>query len=207
MEFEIKKNDKVKFIEESDFPKYTTQIMNVFNGGAGSCTGPKVVGPLKDIFQKFLDSGQEPNLENWKKFYEKDHIDKYDIAFQKIKESQSKYINAIKLINDEMLKEYQKDLIIKKTFLGLSVEYFILNYLSEKYELEYRFATSKEESQNIDGYIDGNPIQIKPESHKSNIQVKNININVPIIYYVIEKNKKNIRVITPESLDIILNKK
>ncbi len=125
MELIIKKKDKQQFVKESEFPKYTTQIMNLFNSGAGSCTSPKIVGPLKEIFKDFQESNEEHNLENWKRFYEKNYKDRYQDAFEKIVIAKNKYIEALKQIDDQMLRDYQQDLIIKKTFFGLSEEYFI----------------------------------------------------------------------------------
>ncbi len=80
-----------------------------------------------------------------------------------------------------------------------------LNYLSDKYNLKLRVSTAVEESKNIDGFIGGQPIQIKPSSHKSNINVKRIDINIPIVYYTIFKNKdKDISIEISDELDTIL---
>jgi hypothetical protein len=55
-------------IESLDFPKYSTQIINLANQNAQG-TRPAVVGQMTDLIQEF--SGK--SIEEWEKWYLENH--------------------------------------------------------------------------------------------------------------------------------------
>jgi len=59
-----------------------------------------------------------------------------------------------------MVHNWVKDLVLAKTFVGLCFQEAILSYISKKEGKSYRISTPQEESQGIDGYIDGIPVSI-----------------------------------------------
>ena len=74
---------------------------------------------------------------------------------------------AIKLIDKELVREWVKDLVLKKTFIGLRFQKSILIKIASLKGLSFRLATSDEESTGIDGYIGTIPVSIKPFTYKS----------------------------------------
>ena len=88
-------------------------------------------------------------------------------------------------VNHDDVKNWTKDLVIDKTFAGLQIQLDILEMVSETGE--FRLSTPDEESQGIDGYVDGEPVSIKPNTYKKTIQSGKESIPYRIIFY---KNTK-----------------
>ena len=165
-------------IETFVFPKYVTQIINLANQNAQG-TRPKVVGQLSDLINEI----DEKSYTEWKKFYLENYSEKINEATEKIWSMISNLREAIEKIDKNMVENWVYDLIINKTAEGLIIQEFILKHLSNKFKKPYRLATPEEESKNIDGFIGNIPIQIKPDSYKSKTNVKNEDIEIPIVYY------------------------
>jgi len=75
--------DEVKELlgtEKFEFPKYSTQIINLANQNAQG-TRPKVVGQMSELIQEF--SGQ--SIEEWEEWYIKRHPDALMKAATKVK--------------------------------------------------------------------------------------------------------------------------
>lgn len=67
MNYTIKKED-IENYNNSDsfsFPKYTSQLINLANQNAQG-TRPVVVGKMSDLFQEFLESDEERNIDGWR---------------------------------------------------------------------------------------------------------------------------------------------
>jgi len=169
-----------------DFPKYTTQLMNLANQNAQG-TRPKIVGQLSELIQEF----QGKTYEEWKSWYKNKHPNAIEDATKKIDEMITNLRNAILLIDKEMTSKWVEDLVIAKTFSGFRFQKSILKKISEINKTTYRLATPIEESKGIDGFIDDKPISIKPFSYKTK-NMLNESIEIPIIYY--EKKKDGIEI-------------
>ncbi len=173
-------NNEIKNIlgsEPFDFPKYSTQIMNLANQNAQG-TRPVVVGQMSELIQEF--SGQ--SLKEWEDWYIKKHPQAIENATEKVKNMVDNFKEVIALIDENMIKNWVADLVIVKTFIGLRFQEAILAKAAEITGKEYRLASPEEESKGIDGYIGELPISIKPESYKSKKSVRE-SISVGIIYY------------------------
>jgi len=170
--------------KEFDFPKYTTQIMNLANQNSQG-TRPKVVGQMSDLIQEF----DGKSLSEWEKWYLEKHPDALDDATEKIWEMVKNLKNAISAIDKELVEEWVEELVIVKTFAGLKFQEAILIKISQYYSKPYRLATPIEESQGIDGFIGDNPISIKPYMYKTKSGLNEF-IEIPIVYY--SKNKQRL---------------
>ena len=173
-------------IEEPSFPKYVTQIINLANQNAQG-TRPKVVGQLSDLIQAF--SGR--TMPEWETWYLQRYPDSIAAAKTKILAMIENLKSAIQKIDDPMVQEWVKDLVIVKTFLGLKFQEAILKKGAELLKTEYRLAESSDESNGIDGYIGSTPVSIKPETYRSKSSLPE-SIEVKIIFY--EKLKDGIKV-------------
>lgn len=170
----------------SDFPKYTSQLMNLANQNAQG-TRPKVVGQLSELKQE-CPKRTYPEWVDW--YYEKMPT-AIDDATEKVYEMIQNLNIAIKQIDKSLVRKWVEDLVLTKTFVGLSFQESILKVIAERRWVNYRLATPMEESQNIDGYIGDVPVSIKPITYKAKNMLHE-NINVKIIYY--EKLKDGIKV-------------
>lgn len=181
--------------EQFEFPKYSTQLLNLANQNAQG-TRPSVVGQMSELIQEF--SGQ--TIEEWEKWYIERHPEAIQKAAQKVKDMVENFKAVINFIDDEMIANWVKDLVIIKTFIGLKFQEAILSKIASLIRTTYKLASPEEESKGIDGYIGDQPVSIKPETYKSKMALKE-KINVKFIFY--NKSKDGI---TIDIEDLSLNK-
>jgi len=183
---------KIKYSEIQDivvgevpqYPKYTTQILNLANQNAQG-TRPKVVGQMSDLIQEF--DGR--TVEEWIEWYEERHPDARRNAADKIEAMIKRLKSAINEIDREMIEIWVKDLVLYKTFIGLRFQEAILKKVAEIKNTTYRIASKEEERRGIDGYIGYTPVSIKPKTYTSKGSLAE-EITVQIIFY--EKKKDGI---------------
>ena len=188
MKFKIN-NKKIQEIikgETIDFPKYSTQLMNIANQNSKG-TAPKVVGQLSDLIQEFKGN----NIAEWENWYIKKNPSAIYDAVNKIYPMIENFKQVISKIDKEMIEYWVKDLVITKTFIGLKFQEAILKRISEELKTNYRLALPNEESKGIDGVIGNKPVSIKPISYKTKLGL-NEKIDVPIVYYDKKKDGINI---------------
>lgn len=177
---------KVNFNEEiakvsgkkKEFPKYTTQIMNLANQNAQG-TRPKTVGQMSELIKQC----PYRTYEGWRDWYLERHPEAIKEATQKIKDMVDKLKEAILLIDEEMIREWVEDLVLRKTAEGLIVQEIILKTLAENEDSSYRLAGPDEEAEGIDGYIGKKPISIKPITYSSKKPTVREDIEVMVVYY------------------------
>ena len=172
--------------EVPDYPKYTTQILNLANQNAQG-TRPKVVGQMSELIQEF----EGRTVEEWITWYEERYPEARKNAADKIEDMVNKLKGAIDQIDREMIDTWVKDLVLYKTFIGLRFQEAILKKVAEIKNTSYRVADKEEESKGIDGYIGYVPVSIKPATYKSKSGLAE-EIKVEIIYY--EKKKDGITI-------------
>lgn len=191
--------DKIPFddIYEStdvdpNFPKYTTQIINLANQNA-QATRPKVVGQMSDL----IDESSADTYHEWKNWYLERHPDAVDQSTEKIKSHISNLKDAIEKIDEDMIREWVKDLILIKTAEGLLIEQKILEHLSQQFGLPYRNSTAEEESEGIDGHIGDTAVSVKPESYDSKTSTKHESFSATLVKY--KKTSKYLTIFYEES--------
>src|SRR5208283_2522337 len=143
-----------------EFPKYTTQIINLANQNAQG-TRPKV-GQMSELIKQF--PGQ--TYEDWVSWYLEQMPKAVDDATERICEMVKNLALAMPKINEEMVRRWVKDLVLTKTFVGFCFQESILKAISAKKRLKYRVATPQDESKGIDGFIGETPVSIKPITYK-----------------------------------------
>ena len=169
-----------------DFPKYTTQLINLVNSNAQG-TRPAVVGQMSELIQKFPGK----SLDEWIEWYSEQQPDAVNNATEKIWSKLQEMKEAITLVDKPMVEEWVKELVYTKTYCGLKFQEAILAYIAREYNTTYRLANIEEEAQGIDGYVNNKPVQIKSITYKQEALLAE-EINVPIIYY--EKKKDGINI-------------
>ena len=142
------------------FPKYTTQIMNLANGNAQG-TRPKVVGQVTELFREFGGN----SFSEWEAWYRIKKPEALDDASDKVYAMVEKLQSAIQQIDKAMVREWVEDLVVAKTFVGLCFEEAILSKIAEYKGATYRLSTPAEESQGIDGFIGDLAISVKPSTY------------------------------------------
>lgn len=163
--------------EVTNFPKYTTQLINLANQNAQG-TRPRVVGQLSEL----INECPEKTYEGWKKWYLSKYPSAIENAVEKINEMMDNLKKAIQAIDKPMIKKWVEDLILEKTFIGLKFQESILKRVALIKKTNYRFANPNEESQGIDGFIGNIPISIKPITYKTKDALRE-EIKTTIIFY------------------------
>jgi hypothetical protein len=164
-------------VQPPEFPKYTTQIINLANQNAQG-TRPKVVGQLSDLIQKFPGR----SMAEWEEWYFKQNPDAIRVATDKILEMVQSLRDAMSKIDRDLVEQWVKDLVIVKTFIGLRFQEAILKRVSEIRRCDYRLATPEEEARGIDGYIGEQSVSIKPDTYKAKRSLSE-EIAVSFVYY------------------------
>lgn len=167
--------------EAVEFPRYTTQLMNLANQNAQG-TRPKVVGQMSDLIQEF--SGR--SIAEWDAWYKERHPDAIDDATERVYAMVENLREAIQHVDKAMVRKWAEDLIITKTFVGLRFQEAILKKVADLKGMTYRLASPEEESQGIDGHIGYIPVSIKPVTYKGKGGLVE-EISVHFIFY--EKKK------------------
>lgn len=164
-------------IDTSEFPKYVSQILNLANQNAQG-TRPKVVGQMSELIQQFKGR----NISEWEEWYVRKNPNAVETATNKILAMVNNLKSAIGRIDEKIVKQWVKDLVIIKTFIGLRFQEAILKKGAEIKNADYHLSNVTEESKGIDGYIGSTPISIKPETYESKKSLSE-DIAVKIIYY------------------------
>lgn len=163
---------------DSDFPKYTTQLLNLANQNAQG-TRPEVVGQMSDL----IGESDADTFEEWKEWYLGRHPDAVDRATERIKEHVENLSDALDKIDEAMIRSWVKDLVLVKTAEGLLIEEKIFDYLSKRFDRSHRDSSAEEESKGIDGYIGSVPVSVKPESYSSKSTTKHEEISAAMVTY------------------------
>lgn len=178
--------------EVKDFPKYTTQIINLANQNAQG-TRPRVVGQLSELIQEC----PEKTYEGWKRWYLEKHPDAIENATDKINEMIENLKKAVGLIDKSMVKKWVEDLVLEKTFMGLRFQEAILKKVALLKNINYRLAEPDEEKKGIDGFIGSIPISIKPITYKTKNSLRE-EIKSKIVFY--NKTKSGLEIDADEIL-------
>lgn len=179
MTIKIKNQELIKDLigEAKEFPKYTTQIINLANQNAQG-TRPRVVGQLSELIKEC----PEKTYEGWKKWYLSRHPKAIENAVEKINEMVNNLREAIKSVDRMMIQRWVEDLVLEKTFIGLRFQEAILKKVAAVKNAKYRLAKPEEESQGIDGFIGDVPVSIKPTTYRTKNALRE-EIKTKIIFY------------------------
>ncbi len=164
-------------IETPEFPKYVAPLINLANQYAQG-TRPRVVGQMSELIQEF----EGKRLSEWEKWYLKKKPDAIKNATEKIFQKLKELKNSLNKIDQTMVEQWVRDLVIVKTFAGLRFQEAILKKGAELKGTNYRLAESDEESKGIDGYIGDMPVSIKLDTYEMKAALPE-HIAIKIVYY------------------------
>ncbi len=164
-------------IETAEFPKYAAPLINLANQYAQG-TRPRIVGQMSELIQQFTGK----SLSEWEKWYLEQKPDAIRNATEKILQMLRNLKNAMDKIDQTVVEQWVRDLVIVKTFVGLRFQEAILKKGAEIKGADYRLSEPVEESKGIDGYIGDMPVCIKPHSYEVKAALPE-RIEVKIIYY------------------------
>ena len=179
-------------IEPPKFAKYSGPLMNLANRFSGG-TKPKVVGQMSELIKEF----DGKTFKEWETWYLNKYPKAIDVATEKIAQMLINFKDILGKMDETSIKEWVRDLVIIKTFVGLKNQEAILKSVAEYFETDYRSAEPAEESKGIDGFIGEKPVSIKPHTYLLKPELLD-KIEAPIIFY--EKTKTGLKISFPEEL-------
>lgn len=183
MEIKLKSEEIREYLNvpSYEFPKYTTQLMNLANQNS-QATRPRNVGQMTELIQEYPGK----SFEEWAAWYQEQYPDAIDDATEKIISMIESFKEANVKIDRNMVKSWVEDLVLVKTFTGLKFQEAILKKLAEIRGCDYRLAEPYEESQGIDGFVGEEAYSVKPNTYNT-LPSLHESIDVKIIFY----EKKN----------------
>ena len=98
--------------EVKNFPRYTTQLINLANQNAQG-TRPRVVGQLSELIKEC----PEKTYDGWRRWYLSKHPEAVKNATGKIDAMVKKLKIAIQSIDKAMITRWVEDLVLEKTFV------------------------------------------------------------------------------------------
>jgi hypothetical protein len=173
-------------IETPEFSKYIAPLINLANRYAQG-TRPRVVGQMSELIQEFTGK----KLAESEKWYLEQKPEAIRDATEKILQMLKNLKNAIDKIDQTVVEQWVRDLVIVKTFVGLRFQEAVLKKGAELKGTDFRLSEPVEESKGIDGYIGDIPVSIKPDTYKLKAELSE-NIGIEIIYY--QKTKEGIEI-------------
>ena len=178
--------EELSSAEAYDFPKYTTQIINLVNSNAQG-TRATVVGQMSELIQEF----DGKTLQEWIEWYTQQQPDAIENATNKIYEKFLEMREAMDKIDKDLVRDWVRDLVYTKTYCGLKFQDAIISFIAREVGKDWRPATPEEESRGIDGMIGDKPIQVKSITYKVESRLSEV-IDIPIVYYDKKKDGINI---------------
>ena len=179
-------------IEAPKFAKYSGPLINLANRFSGG-TRPKVVGQMSELIKEF----DGKTFKEWETWYLNKHPKTIDIATEKNAQMLINFKNVLGEIDEASIREWVRDLVIIKTFVGLKNQEAVLKSVAEYFKIDYRSSKPAEESKGIDGFIGEKPVSIKPHTYQLKPELSE-EIEAPIIFY--EKTKTGLKMSFPEDL-------
>jgi len=177
VKFSIEEIRKYLDIETPEFPKYAAPLINLANQYAQG-TRPRIVGQMSELIQQFTGK----SLSEWEKWYLEQKPDAINNATEKILQMLKNLKNSMDKIDQTIVEQWVRDLVIVKTFVGLRFQEAILKKGADIKGTGYRLSEPDEESKGVDGYIGDVPVSIKPHTYKAKASLPE-QIDIKIIYY------------------------
>jgi hypothetical protein len=154
--------------QSPDFPTYLAGIINLVNGWS-QATRPKNIGQLTELFPEFRRQQPHGGVNDWERWYEERYPEIIEEACQKTWTLMQKVFEAIPMISESMVRRWVRDLIVNKTYQGLSIQDSVLQALGRSLGLKVRGAKPEEERYGVDGFVGGVPVSVKPADYDAAI--------------------------------------
>ena len=164
------------------YGKYVRQLINLANQIA-KATIPNRVGQMTELIREC----PARNFDGWRDWY----LDRYPTA---IDEATNRVVSMLERLRDTMddidretVRRWVTELVLEQTYVGLRVERAILEEAAHRLNRTLRLSSPEDESQGIDGYLDGRPVSVKPTTYQAMDRL-NEAIDARMIYYEKKSN-------------------
>lgn len=180
-------SDAVRNTTPLKLPTHYASLINL-SCRRSKATRPEIVGQMTELFKQFPGK----SASEWKRWYLKKNEGVLLVAHELIRKKLYEIGRAFKKINDDDIWNWIIDLVTDKTYSGLAVETTILKSVAKEVHKGYKASSVEDEKKNIDGYIGGRAVQVKPASFKRTSEKKQGKLPKIIIYYYYNKETERI---------------
>ena len=136
---------------------------------------------------ELIDECPARDFDGWRDWY----LDRYpraiDEAVERVSSMLDRLRDAMDGIDCETVRRWVTELVIEKTYVGLRVERAILEEAAQVLNKTLSSSSPEDESQGIDGYLDGRPVSVKPTTYKAKPMLPET-IAADMIYYDKQSN-------------------
>ena len=164
-----------------DCPSYDKYVSPLINMASfySQATRPRHVGQLTELIREC----NPENCDEWRACYLDRNPGSIDSAVAMVIAKLELIKEALRGIDELTVRRWIEELIFDKTFVGLRLERALLQAAADELGKEYRESSSDEESRGIDGYLDGQPVSVKPSTYSSTTHTQVETIDPRMIYY------------------------
>jgi len=177
------------------WPPYVSGFLN-FANRTSQITRVKNVGSTSQLFREFRQthSSGVTSVHDWRAFYEQHTVNDEQTGAEALQAAGAKLYAQVEKIRAELSNitpqdcvEYVDDLVINKSFAGHGIEEAMLRKIAEKTNRTFTPSTLDDERKGVDGYLDAEPVSVKPASYRAG---ENPHDNLPakIYYYALTEN-------------------
>ena len=160
-----------------EYEKYVSPLINLANRFA-QATRPKHVGQLSDLVREC----PARDYEGWRDWYLRQFPTAIEDATKRVVSMLDKLRLAMDSIDEKTVRSWVTELVIEQTYVGLRVERAILEEAARRLAMEFIPSSREDESRGVDGYLDGEPVSVKPATYKT-MDTLSETINACMIYY------------------------
>lgn len=162
---------------QRDYEKYVSPLINLANQFA-KATRPNQVGQLSELIQECPTR----DYQAWCDWYRSRYPNAIDNATDRVVSMLKRMRDAMDAIDRNIVRRWVAQLVLEQTYVGLRVERAILQKAARVSGKTLRLSSPKDESRGVDGYLDGQPISVKPTTYR-NMGPISETIDARMIYY------------------------
>jgi len=121
----------------------------------------------------------------------------------KVFELIQKHAEALKQVTLEQTQQEVNALFYEKSFIGQAIQQRVLKQLACIYDIKLKLPSDRDEKQNIDGWLDGLPVSVKPHSHKrSDAALRGALPTIVIEYYQVKADDNDGEILRCDALKL-----
>lgn len=165
------------------YGKYVSPLINLANRFAHA-TRPNQVGQVSELIREC----PAQDYEGWRDWYLTRYPKAIDKATDRVVAMLEQIRGAMDRIDRETVLRWVTELVLEQTYVGLRVERAILEEAAHRLGRTLRLSSPEDESRGIDGYLDGIPVSVKPNTYKA-MDTIGETIDARMIYYEKRSNR------------------
>ena len=164
------------------YERYVSPLINLANRFA-QATRPNRVGQVSELVREC----PAHDYEGWRDWYLARYPKAIDKATDRVVAMIDQIRDAMDKIDRATVLRWVTELVLEQTYVGLRVERAILEETAHRLKKELQFSSPEDESRGIDGYLDGIPVSVKPDTYKVMDTISET-IDARMIYYEKKSN-------------------